>query len=93
MYTLVIYDITDNDVRMKIAQVCKEAGLVRIQKSAFLGVIDSQTRKGLEIKLRNILGSNKGNIQLFIICEADISYRKIIGQTLEYEEDENIVLL
>ncbi|MEM3897027.1 MAG: CRISPR-associated endonuclease Cas2 [Nitrososphaerota archaeon] len=93
MYTLVIYDITDNDIRMKIAQACKEAGLTRIQKSAFLGVIDSQTRKSLEIRLKNILGSNKGNVQIFIICEADISGRKIIGQLMEYEESEEIVFL
>ncbi|MEM1738403.1 MAG: CRISPR-associated endonuclease Cas2 [Nitrososphaerota archaeon] len=93
MYTLVIYDITDNDIRMKIAQACKEAGLTRIQKSAFLGVIDSQTRKNLEIKLKNILGSNRGNVQIFIICEADISSRKIIGQLIEYEEGEEIVFL
>lgn len=93
MYTLVIYDITDNDIRMKIAQACKEAGLTRIQKSAFLGVIDSQMRKNLEIKLKNILGSNRGNVQIFIICEADISSRKIIGQLIEYEEGEEIVFL
>lgn len=93
MYTLVIYDITDDDVRMKIAQACREAGLTRIQRSAFLGVIDSQTRKSLEIKLKNILGSGKGNIQLFIICEADISHRRMIGQPIEYEEGEGIVFL
>lgn len=93
MYTLVIYDITDNDVRMKIAQACKEAGLARIQKSAFLGVIDSQKRKSLEMRLRKVLGSSKGNIQIFVICEADISGRKIIGQLMSYDEEDEIVFL
>jgi len=45
MYTLVIYDITDDALRLKVAEVCKGFGLVRIQKSAFLGKIDSQRRK------------------------------------------------
>ena len=93
MHTLVIYDITDDDVRMKIAQACKEAGLARIQKSAFLGVIDSQKRKSLEIKLRKILGSSKGNVQIFVICEADISGRKIIGQLISYDEEDEIIFL
>jgi CRISPR-associated protein Cas2 len=87
MYTLVIYDITEDEVRMKIAEACREAGLVRIQKSAFLGIIDSQKRKNLEIRLRKVLGQSKGNIQIFTICEADISYRRIIGEVVEYEEE------
>lgn len=87
MYTLVIYDITDDEVRMKIAEACKEVGLVRIQKSAFLGIIDSQKRKNLEIRLRRVLGQSKGNIQIFTICEADISSRRIIGEVGEYEEE------
>jgi len=87
MYTLVIYDITEDEVRMKIAEACREAGLVRIQKSAFLGTIDSQKRKNLEIRLRKVLGQSKGNIQIFTICEADISYRRIIGEVVEYEEE------
>ncbi len=37
MYTLVIYDITDDETRIKAAEACREVGLVRIQKSAFLG--------------------------------------------------------
>jgi len=37
--------------------------------------------------LRKVLGQGKGNIQIFIICEADISHRKIIGEVLDYEEE------
>lgn len=87
MYTLVIYDITDNELRLKIAAACKEAGLVRIQKSAFLGAIDSQMRKSLELKLGRIIGSNKGNIQIFTICEADMVNRRIVGEIVECEEE------
>ncbi len=78
-YTLVIYDITDDNLRNEIAQICMDNGLVRIQKSAFLGVIDSQRRKHLIHLLRRKLGSNKGNIQVFVICEDDMRYRTIIS--------------
>lgn len=87
MHTLVIYDITDDQTRMKIAEACKSAGLVRIQKSAFLGTINSQVRKGLIMKLRKILGDQEGNIQIFLICEADIRLREMIGKPTEEEED------
>ncbi len=35
---LVIYDITDNNQRRKVAKELKRIGLYRIQKSAFLGI-------------------------------------------------------
>ncbi|MEM2883233.1 MAG: CRISPR-associated endonuclease Cas2 [Nitrososphaerales archaeon] len=47
MFTLVIYDISDDELRMKVAQACKRFGLVRVQKSAFSGRIRSSLRKEL----------------------------------------------
>ncbi|MCC6019238.1 MAG: CRISPR-associated endonuclease Cas2 [Candidatus Verstraetearchaeota archaeon] len=93
MHTLVIYDITDDKIRLLIAQACKEAGLVRIQKSAFLGEIDAQRRKDLKKKLTKILGKNKGNIQIFQICDADIKLRELIGEPYVEEEEEEILIL
>jgi len=92
MHTLIIYDITDNKIRDRIATACKEAGLTRIQKSAFLGILNSQQRKNLKNRLKRILGRNKGNIQIFIICNADMKLREIIGEIIPYEEEEIIVL-
>ncbi|MCS7365010.1 MAG: CRISPR-associated endonuclease Cas2 [archaeon GB-1867-035] len=92
MHTLVIYDITDDKIRDRIATACKEAGLTRIQKSAFLGKLNSQQRKNLKNRLKRILGKNKGNIQIFIICDADIKLREIIGEIIEYEEEEILIL-
>ena len=92
MFTLVIYDITDDIIRFAIAKACKEAGLARIQKSAFLGIIDSQRRKILKKKLEDILGDRKGNIQIFLICDADIRFREIIGKVTT-GEDEDILIL
>lgn len=92
MHTLIIYDITDNKIRDRIATACKEAGLTRIQKSAFLGILNSQQRKNLKNRLKRILGRNKGNIQIFIICNADMKLREIIGEIIPYGEEEIIVL-
>jgi len=92
MYTLVIYDITDDDVRMRVAEACMEAGLVRIQKSAFLGRIDSQRRKSLKHRLQRILGDSSGNIQIFLICEADMRLREVIGEPVGSEEEGLMIL-
>jgi CRISPR-associated protein Cas2 len=79
MHTLVIYDISDDDLRSRIAQLCMDYGLVRIQKSAFLGRIDSQRRKSLIRAFERRLESESDNIQIFVICDADLRLRKIIG--------------
>ncbi len=91
MITLVIYDITDDRIRNRVAKVCKQHGLSRIQKSAFLGEISSARRKELSVKLRKTLGKEKGNIQIFVICKMDIASREIIGDIEEYEDEEIII--
>ncbi|MDD5735896.1 MAG: CRISPR-associated endonuclease Cas2, partial [Methanothrix soehngenii] len=37
MLVWVIYDISENRYRSRVAKICKNYGLFRVQKSAFLG--------------------------------------------------------
>ena len=37
MLVWVIYDISENRIRSRVAKLCKNYGLFRVQKSAFLG--------------------------------------------------------
>ena len=87
MHILVIYDITPDNIRFKVANICKDFGLVRIQKSAFLGVLTSERRKELKIRLEKAIKGVKGNIQIFQIPEPYVSLREIIGEELSYEEE------
>ena len=91
MITLVIYDISDDNIRLKVANICKRFGLSRIQKSAFLGDIPSARRKELVMKLRRSL-KGEGNIQVFVICKPDFSLREVIGSEGEFE-DESIIIV
>lgn len=36
----IIYDISKNKVRSRVAKECKKAGLIRVQQSVFLGRVD-----------------------------------------------------
>jgi hypothetical protein len=40
-------------------------------------------RKELIAALRRILGDADGNIQVFVICRADLALREIIGKPFE----------
>ncbi|RLI77790.1 CRISPR-associated endonuclease Cas2 [Archaeoglobales archaeon] len=91
MFTLVIYDISDDRIRKRISDICKRFGLNRIQKSAFLGNITSSRRKELVRKLkRNLRG--EGNIQVFVICKPGFSMREIIGEVEVFEDEDTIVI-
>ncbi|MFW6028822.1 MAG: CRISPR-associated endonuclease Cas2 [Halanaerobiales bacterium] len=78
MNTLVIYDISEDKIRNKVAEVCKDYGLSRIQWSAFMGEINNNRREELYLKLLKTLKDNEGNIQLYPICSKDICLKKEI---------------
>jgi Uncharacterized protein predicted to be involved in DNA repair len=46
-YTLVIYDIPDDNLRNKVSDACKRFGLEALQRSAYGGYISSGIRKEL----------------------------------------------
>jgi CRISPR-associated protein Cas2 len=76
MYTLIVYDITNNRIRKRVADACLDYGMQRIQKSAFLGDMNRNRQDELMVRLSKELGDKKGNIQLFPLCQTDLSQRK-----------------
>ncbi len=80
MQCVVVYDIPDDGKRTKIADVCQDYGLDRIQYSAFLGNLAPTHQEELMIKIRDVLGKLPGNVQLFPICEKDWKTRRVIDQ-------------
>ena len=80
MHCLVVYDISDDSKRAKVADVCLDYGLDRIQYSAFLGKLLSSQQEELMLKLGRVLGRKAGNIQLFPLCARDWQGRQIIEQ-------------
>ena len=72
MNCLVVYDIPSDKKRTKIADICLDYGLERIQYSAFLGDLSHNQRDELLQKLKRTLGKEAGKIHLFPICEKDM---------------------
>ncbi len=72
MKVLVVYDITNDSLRNKIAEILKDFGLMRIQKSAFIGYLSSQERKDLEKVLSRKPLEKNDRIDIFPICDRDL---------------------
>lgn len=71
--TLIVYDIEDDNVRTRVSEACLDYGLRRIQYSAFLGNLNHNLRQELFLRLRRVLGKNRGNIRFFPICDRDVA--------------------
>ena len=75
---LVVYDIPDNAARAKVADVCLDYGLERIQYSAFLGNLSPNHQEELFLKIRRQVGDRAANVQVFPICERDLRRRRVL---------------
>ncbi|RLE48170.1 MAG: CRISPR-associated endonuclease Cas2 [Candidatus Methanomethylicota archaeon] len=79
MKVLVIYDITENDLREHVAKKLKSMGLTRIQKSAFIGYLDSSARKDLKRWIQRQIQGHKANVQFYPLCRYCYSQREEVG--------------
>ena len=87
MKVLLVYDITNDRVRGKVADFCLDYGLDRIQYSAFLGDLRRNRQEELMLKIEERLGDHAGNVQLYPICDKDWGARLEIIQERNDGED------
>ena len=73
---LLLYDVPDNRVRAKLADICLDYGLERIQYSVFFGDLSRNRQEEILQKVRDWVGKAPANVQLFPICERDVRLRK-----------------
>lgn len=76
---LLIYDITEDKVRSKVADACLDYGLDRIQYSTFSGKLSRSRQDALMLRAEELLGDSSGNIQLIPVGEDDWRKRLEVG--------------
>jgi len=85
---LVIYDITDDNLRTMISETLKDYGLTRIQYSAFIGNLRRNQLNSLLTDLRKLIKDLEENVQIYPICELCFRGRRIIGKPKKYSPEE-----
>ncbi len=76
MQCLLVYDIPDDKVRTKVADICLDYGLARIQYSAFRGEMNHNRQEEILLKIKRRVGSHEANVLVFPICEKDWALKK-----------------
>ena len=79
----VIYDISDDKKRNSVAKACKNKGLYRVQKSAFLGTLNKNQIDELKIMCEDIIDLEADSVYIFPMCEDDFKKVKLLGQAFD----------
>lgn len=82
MFVLVVYDISNNDVRRRLSDYLKSKGFTRIQRSAFIGRPMPTTLKDVERVLGKFIKESTDVIHVFPITESTLKYAKTYGSPL-----------
>jgi len=67
--TLVIYDISTDKYRTRLSKALENAGLRRIQYSAFSGELNPHDRHVLSLDIRRYVSSENDSIYITPLCE------------------------
>lgn len=85
MRYVVIYDITDDNLRALVAETLKDYGLQRIQYSGFMGSLRRDELNSLLVDLKNLIKDLVENVQLFPMCDSCFKGRHEVGKPKKYE--------
>ncbi len=78
MKAIVIYDIEENRVRVKVADACLDYGMTRVQLSMFFGELSRARQSALT---RRIAGT-AAYVLVVPVCERDIAALNELGAPL-----------
>lgn len=78
--TMLIYDIEDDRLRTRVADICMDYGLGRIQYSAFFGKLNRNRRQELALRLRNEIGQESARVRMIPVCEEDLKEMWLLEQ-------------
>jgi len=80
MLTWVVYDISKDRTRTKIAKRCLDMGLYRIQKSVFLGDLAANRVEEILLFSTELLNVETDAVFIFPMCREDYDKVRVVGQ-------------
>jgi CRISPR-associated protein Cas2 len=90
MITWVLYDIQNDRARTRAAKYCKQAGLYRVQYSAFIGNLDGHQRDVLALKLEEEIDEEKDKVYVLPMSRDELRQTILLGKAFDkdYVSDE-----
>lgn len=79
----IIYDICEDKIRGWVAKACKNKGLYRVQKSAFLGTLNRNQIDELKIICEDLIDPEADSVYIFPMCGEDFKKVKLLGMAFD----------
>ena len=79
----VVYDIADNTTRKNVARICLDKGLYRVQKSVFLGSLNSNERDSMAVECEEIIDPDVDSVYVFPMDNESFKKVKLLGQAFD----------
>lgn len=83
MITWVLYDIQEDRARNRVAKICKQAGLYRVQYSCFLGTLDEHNLDVLELKISPEINPDADKVYIFPMSRSELKTTVLLGQAFD----------
>ena len=80
---LLIYDISHDGARTKVADACLDYGLERVQYSAFIGELSRTHQRELWLQIERRIGNHPASVHLYPLDEKSWSGRRLIERIEE----------
>ncbi|MCX6163661.1 MAG: CRISPR-associated endonuclease Cas2 [Ignavibacteriae bacterium] len=87
MIIWVLYDIKKDKPRTKVAKLCKQAGLYRVQYSVFLGTLESNDKDTLKLMVEELINKDTDSVYIFPMNKSELQQTVLLGQAF----DKNLV--
>ena len=83
MIIWVLYDIENDRSRTKIAKLCKQAGLYRVQFSCFLGTLTTNEKDTLSLQINDLIDDAKDKVYIFPMNKTELQQTELLGQAFD----------
>src|SRR5919106_1773822 len=80
-----IYDVSDNSSRSRLIRILRDAGFIRVQKSAFCGTLSGQEKKDLIECVKLVLKDDNDSFYLIVTCSQCFGKISVVGKGFDSE--------
>jgi len=83
MILWVLYDITNDRARNRVAKYCQQAGLYRVQYSVFLGSVTASDRDTLELQMEEEIDVSTDKVYVFPMSKNELQDTTLMGEAFD----------
>ena len=83
MIVWVLYDIEKDKARTRVAKICKQAGLYRVQYSVFLGSLSANQKDSLGLEIEELINEETDSVYIFPMSKDELKDTQLLGKAFD----------